>query len=331
MQPNFPLYVTRPNGEGQPPASTSNAVLAAYGMSSLALEYMGHTSQQRRSDCSRGRNWSSLEPPIHLYKYRPIIASDSESINRIRQMLVHGRIWVADPSSLNDLHDMRFKLELNTDPQIRRQWIKRNAHLLPKMSPARRIQEEQRLIRASLTKDVADYFTTDIEQNIGVFCASQDPRNEPMWAHYADDHRGICVQLDTSQDELFLLLNKVQYSSQFPTIRVPHLPNEATDHFVFKSSEWAYEREWRVVIPRNRFSIELRPPTVAGVILGARADQATRSAIEALNAERIELGHPAFKLYQAKQHKDRYGVRITKIESQLSAIEGQRPAPSPNP
>ena len=313
MRPDFWLPLTYPDGLDKPPVCTSNAVLQAFDMSSLASKYMQQSLQLRRQGVTRGRHWHSGESPIHLYKYRQVVAANLESVHRIRQLLVHGRIWVAEPSSLNDLHEMRFKLELDPDPHVRRAWIKRNVHLLPKMSPARRIQAQQRLMRSSLTKELEENFTSDMDSNMGVFSASQDPRNEPMWAHYAADHHGICVQLETTQDELFLLLNKVQYSTQFPVLRIPHSSIQGKAHFLFKSMEWAYEREWRVVIPRNCFSIELRPPSIAGVILGARSNQATREVVETLNAERVELGRPAFKIYQSKQHKDRYGVRITEV------------------
>lgn len=315
MQPDFSLSMTYPDGKDKPPICDSSAILSAFNMSALASEYIKRPLKWRRQAGTRGRNWAATEPPIHLYKYRQIVADDLQSIDRTRQLLVHGRIWFADPSSLNDLHDMRFKLELDPNLQVRRDWVKRNAHLLPQMSPAQRLQEQQRLMRVSLTPELEAAFTADMDANMGVFCASQDPRNEPMWAHYAADHQGICVQLDTSQDELSLLIKKVQYSTQFPILRIPHSSNEDQEHFLFKSTEWAYEREWRVVIPRNRLSVELRPPTIAGVILGPRSSEATRNAVEALNGERVKLGRPPFKIYQAAQHKDRYGVRITEIRA----------------
>lgn len=81
---------------------------------------MQQSLQLRRQGVTRGRHWHSGESPIHLYKYRQVVAANLESVHRIRQLLVHGRIWVAEPSSLNDLHEMRFKLELDPDPHVRR-------------------------------------------------------------------------------------------------------------------------------------------------------------------------------------------------------------------
>lgn len=315
MRPDFLVSMTYPDGKDKPPVCDSAAIFSGFNMSGVASEYMGKPLKWRRQAGTLGRNWVATETPIHLYKYRQIAADDPQSIDRNRQLLVHGRIWFSDSSSLNDLHDMRFKLVLDPNPKVRTDWVRQSAHLLPKMSPARRLQEQQRLIRASLTPELEEAFTADMDANIGVFCSSQDPRNEPMWAHYAADHHGICVQLDTSQDELFLLLKKVKYSTRFPVLRIPRSSNEDEEHFLFKSTEWAYEREWRVVIPRNRFSVELRPPTIKGVILGARSSEATRNAVEALNWERVELGRSPFKIYQAAQYKDRYGVRITEIRA----------------
>ena len=122
MQPDFSLSMTYPDGKDKPPVCDSSAILSAFNMSALASEYIKRPLKWRRQAGTRGRNWAATEPPIHLYKYRQIVADDLQSIDRTRQLLVHGRIWFADPSSLNDLHDMRFKLELDPNLQVRRDW-----------------------------------------------------------------------------------------------------------------------------------------------------------------------------------------------------------------
>ena len=222
---------------------------------------------------------------------------------------MHGRIWVAATDTLNDLHDMRFKMIESADPAARRDLIERNAHFLAMLSDEERLSVESRVMTSVMSPQDMQALQADIENNMGVFCASQDPRNEPMWAHYAADHQGYCVQMNTSEDEHFLLAEKVLYTTAFPTITLPRASTENfTKHYVFKSTAWAYEHEWRVVIPRNRFSIRLRPNAIASVILGAKATPSTRHAIEGFNTERIRNGTPPFQLYQATQQRNRFGM-----------------------
>lgn len=255
--------------------------------------------------------------PHFLYKYRhietdnPAPEARATIHKRAGDLLVRGRIWVAAATTLNDLHDMRFNVVQSKDPAEIDAWIERNHALLQRLSAGERAGIVQRLRRHKWTPQEIANFLAEMESTMGVFSASQDPRNEPMWAHYSADHRGYCVQFDTTQDGVFLLAQKARYSDVFPTITLPRDPtHDNTETYLHKSSAWAYEREWRLVTPQSEYAIQLRPEAVTGVILGVRATQNTRQAITLFNNERESAGLPRFRVYQAAQHRDRYGMRI---------------------
>ncbi|MCW5259222.1 DUF2971 domain-containing protein [Verminephrobacter eiseniae] len=313
MQPDFPLSLTYPDGSNKPPVCKSKDVLAAFNSASQGQDYMSQTKQWRSRQGGRGRQWETENIPIHLYKYRQLDPENGAQVEHARDILVRDRIWVAKPDSLNDLHELNFNLVKNPNPSRLREWAENGTRqLCPKLSSAERLRDIKNIIDVPITKPMIEGLREDMRRVGGVFCASQDPRNGPMWAHYADNHRGICIQYDTTEDELFLLTKKVQYTPQLPTMMAPSDPGKPPDYYRYKSAEWAYEREWRVMIFCNSgLSVTVRPSTISGVIFGVRANQATVKIVSELLAERVAWGKPAFKLYRTKPHDDRYGIAIT--------------------
>lgn len=321
MRPDFAIPLEYPNGPGTTPSCQSFEVCYALGVGDIAASFMQGTDRDRRADTLKGRRWDLGDGnlPLYLYKYRHLETDNPDEqakaalLERARDFLVRGKIWVAAAETLNDLHDMRFNVVQTNDPQVIEDWLNANAHLLRHMAPAKRIALTGVLRRRKMGPAEMAELQTALEKTMGVFCASQDPRNEPMWAHYAADHRGYCVQIDTTQDELFLLAEKAIYTATFPTITLPNANrHDQTAAYLSKSTAWSYEREWRVVVPQSNFAVRLRPNAIAGVILGARASTATREAIQAFNAERVQAGYRPFRVYQSRQHRDRFGMLISK-------------------
>jgi hypothetical protein len=281
-----------------------------------AVDYITSPLQERRKEAHKGRNWSGGDEraPLHIYKYRHL-ETESEKpeakdalIRRARDLLVHGLIWMSAPRQLNDPYDMRFRIRFGADRKV---LIRRHGHIFNHLPPHERMLCFESFRRNKPSAAYEMLIRSDLEKRMGVFCASQDPRNEPMWAHYGADHRGFCVQLRTIEDGFFLNLGKVKYTNTFPTIDIPTTTtNPPWAALRSKSVGWSYEREWRICFDQNDFAFKLRPKVISGVILGARASEATRAVICQFNDEREATGHPRFALFQATQHTDRYGMRI---------------------
>jgi len=288
------------------------------GNAQQAAEYITKPLQERRQEAHKGRNWSGGEEkaPLHIYKYRHL-ETESENpeakaalIRRARDLVVHGLIWMSAPRQLNDPYDMRFRVQFGDH---REELIRRQGHILNHLPPHERMLRFEIIRRNKPTAADEMAIRANLEGRLGVFCASQDPRNEPMWAHYGADHEGFCVQLRTIEDGIFLNLGKVNYTNTFPRIDIPMTTvNPPWLALKSKSVAWAYEREWRICFDQNDFAFKLRPKVISGVILGARASEATRAVIRQFNDEREAAGHPRFALFRATQHPDRYGMRIVR-------------------
>lgn len=321
MRPEFQIPEIFPNGPGTKPVCASADVSEALGHGQLAWEFMQIPLRERRVGSLKGRQWTQGGNflPHFFYKYRhletdnPAAEAKADILKRAGDLLVRGRIWIAGANTLNDLHDMRFNVVQSDDPAVINAWIERNQAFIQGLPVNQQEAMVQHLQQHRMSTGEIEAYQADLERNMGVFSASQDPRNEPMWAHYAADHHGYCVQLSTMEDGVFLLAEKAIYTEEFPTLTLPRAELEdVKQYYLHKSVAWAYEREWRIVTPKSNYAIQLQPDAVTGVILGARVTGATRSAIAQFNQEREAAGLPRFSVYQATQHRTRYGMQIVR-------------------
>lgn len=107
-----------------------------------------------------------------------------------------------------------------------------------------------------------------------------------MWSHYANGHRGICLELDPSAFSSNVSWWPVTYQEKRPIINLfrDHLEANQIASTV-KNSEWRYEDEWRLTLESKGttppFPVEITLPdgAIVGVILGARIDASDRQRV----------------------------------------------------
>lgn len=95
------------------------------------------------------------------------------------------------------------------------------------------------------------------DTKLGIFSLSKTYNDELLWAHYADSHRGFCIEYN-----LELLISKqqirhryfdVQYSNSIPNLNFSKiLEKEDPDTLIktilgYKSERWSYENELRII------------------------------------------------------------------------------------
>ena len=118
---------------------------------------------------------------------------------------------------------------------------------------------------------------------IGSFCEAYD--NELMWAHYADQFRGICIAYNF-RELLGELPDDVHFTRLYYTERIPVVgisrqepENLAKRVLSYKNHRWAYEREWRMFAPKGVVPYKTRK-SIRHVYLGYRAADEERKAVE---------------------------------------------------
>lgn len=167
------------------------------------------------------------------------------------------------------------------------------------------------------------------ENNVGILSLTTCPKNLLMWAHYANSHQGLVLEIDetheffnrrkSSADEL-RHLREVTYSTKRPSTSLSDMNFEL---FLVKSEDWAYEEEWRMllplaeaneVIPSKPHDIHLfKLPicSIKSVIFGHRATENTKSIVSTILAGENDKSH--IYLYQANIDDQEFKINFEKI------------------
>ncbi len=232
-----------------------------------------------------------------LYKYRyfneKLVSRDGfpdgEQIPQWHQVLYDGIIIPAAPETFNDPYDCDFLLEdgfLNSSAA--------RSMLIELLAERCAITSEEKIsIRNSdnlektlkevlwkhfrarsrgLTKKLMETSISTIQrvkELLRVACFSEINDSILMWSHYADNHKGFCIEYDLSDWDCSDHLKPVQYVNERHYIRSnfadnlsPNAGREIMDAALFKSAEWSYEKEWRLVMS----AVEIIKPKFKGTI-----------------------------------------------------------------
>lgn len=165
---------------------------------------------------------------------------------------------------------------------------------------------------------------------LGVLCLAEEPNINLMWAHYAASSSGFVIEFDAhheyfdgrrSEKDDLRHLRQVRYQEQRPSLALSEM--DAIQWMLVKSSDWAYEKEWRIfrALPEAQETLPGTPhpihlfgfphQAVKGVILGAKITPQAEACIrEVLNT------HPEYssvQLQRARIDPVRYALRIDSI------------------
>jgi hypothetical protein len=246
--------------------------------------------------------------PSHLYKYRSLrTKKDREHTSRI---LTHNEIYFAKLKEFNDPFDCNFHISVDGD------FITHKAKLIqlnPNMSEESIDIQTRKELQPENIKKREQTLNKDIRRingNVGIFSMSAKRDNLLMWSHYADYHKGICLEFRTTGGKLFGCdLSKVDYQKQYPSFSVyDDINPDWMRKFLFtKSEDWKYEEEWRIIY-RETGCQQFRPEDeeLSGVILGARISKRSKELV----LECLAQNNCKAKLYQARECKDRFALDI---------------------
>ncbi len=164
-----------------------------------------------------------------------------------------------------------------------------------------------------------------LDDEFGVFCLSEAADNLLMWAHYADNHRGVAIQFDTeskffSEDSLGSDLpsfRTVEYIMKRPILSHSNLRSPSL--LFRKSPEWSYEREWRYIrrlseahrvidsMPYPIHLFGLPEDSISGIVVGCRVLQQDRCRLfDSLSDSPIA----GATIFQARLHDEEYRLQI---------------------
>ena len=297
--------------------------------------------------------------PEYLYKYRKLKNRDSfykyDDKNNVvgfddcgLDALSKGKIWFSHLDYLNDPYENQGDYDPSSLFYNLNDYLKTmppNMPLKYKQMISRwksdGLSDEDIIARIEKLQPMEDMLFFDIprrmqevemeKQKIGILSLSNTKQNLLMWAYYADDHYGYCLEFSSKENHGIYCnglsynknIGKVLYDSKYytfadlnPYYHFDSLPNSEEKKLEFKkrlfchkSREWAHEGEWRLFIDiserkeNNNSTGALLPfpGKLTAIYCGARMSDA---AIEALK-DAVRKGNygymPKFKKAQLKK------------------------------
>lgn len=85
-------------------------------------------------------------------------------------------------------------------------------------------------------------------ENIGISCFSRKNDSILMWSHYAENHKGFCIEFHTNINTTGINPLDINYIKDFQNVNYYKNKKDALYHMLYsKSLEWEYEEELRLI------------------------------------------------------------------------------------
>lgn len=252
--------------------------------------------------------------PEKFYKYRSM---RGDAVHWVERIVLQNELYFAPALDFNDPFDLRPSLSFEASDETRlNDFLRLLRERMPELSPAQMEAKARELLAAAFSpanfnETVAatrGQLTEVLTEKVGVLCLSSKRDDILMWSHYADSHCGICLEFDKACP-LMAEAQQVIYSE----LRSPI--NRYTDDYASmaekalqtKSAHWKYEAEWRSLrLDEGPGAVKFRPEHLTGVIIGARASQAT---IDTVNEWTLARPTP-WTVYRASVSNDLFALEI---------------------
>jgi hypothetical protein len=163
--------------------------------------------------------------------------------------------------------------------------------------------------RSYLEMQMREFLT---EQDCTLFVCSMSERRDSgaMWAHYAENQRGLVFGISSVVQRLVTdkscSRKQISYSAVRPQIAFPIVDNEALLSAIYtKCEDWSYQKEWRLL--RNKAEpILLQHSEVEEIVIGAAADPKVKEL--AVSYKRLGV-----RVFQAYPHPAEHRVAAKKL------------------
>ncbi|MBV6506432.1 MAG: hypothetical protein ILNGONEN_02009 [Syntrophorhabdaceae bacterium] len=261
----------------------------------------------------------------YLYRYHKFYDSEDEEKKFAKKLFLNKEMKVFPFTDMNDPFEgsVKYQVGAKTDIEFRNLYNK----LLKKRFPHLTDHDIQQQIEGLLAVHKSYGLDQLIEKfkeeqfreytDKGIICLTTDPKSILMWSHYADNHRGYCLQFNTKS--VFARAQKISYLPHPPEVDVYTTTSEKwyKGYLLMKFKTWKYESEYRLVVKhtsktdKDVFYI-FNEKDLSGVIWGCRMSSIHRQQI----TEWLKTweDNKDVKLYEAVPNKDEYTVDIVPVK-----------------
>ncbi len=225
-----------------------------------------------------------------FYKYSSLLAS--EHVERLRVIIQEHELCLPSLDQLNDPADGRPRLAPLSEEQMSSFLCNKLAQRNPHMSPAE-LEKERAIIfynvklhgTEAINRTLTESLHSELE-GYRVYSMSKRHDNLNLWAKYAGDHTGYCLEF-VNEGPLFDTARDVMYED-FLRMDVNNLAHLNGFWFFCKRPEWSNEEEVRLVLPRgNGLKVKFDPRWLKRLILGKSVSEQNEQVIRAWARQRV--------------------------------------------
>lgn len=279
------------------------------------------------------------EIPDKLYKYMPWQWVDSEGGKRnyTKELIENSQFYLSLLDDFNDPFDG--KIYVSHEKKIDIVELIRKSKLHPKIKIIEKIDvlreeaknnDEKRHILDELEMEISNEGNEKISKELqDAFrrkakgtCFTTDNRNILMWAHYANAHKGVCLEFQNlccENIDLGTAMEKITYSDKYPVMNIKDFfttlkenddlwVDVARSMYLRKFDAWAYEDEYRLLNPTGEHTfVPFSSENLTGIIFGCRMDDKDK---ESIIAELPVVYKPFIKFYEARENLKKYQLDI---------------------
>lgn len=203
---------------------------------------MTGTQEERIQACVDVGYYYMCYAPSSLYKYYSDKPRNLEAVK-------NNKMWYSAPCDFNDVFDC--DLAINS-----KEILNGVLQMVPDKRGIRVGSQVWKQLNGSVNQQIktfqADY--EGLRTKMGIACLSEADNSLLMWAHYANNHRGMCVEYELLEFNSRLGFSPVPiiYSDErvsvhnFETLE-RDIQGKFIESLTSKSADWSYEREWRII------------------------------------------------------------------------------------
>ena len=268
--------------------------------------------------------------PEYFYKYKYI---DETHLDYSCRIFTDNELYFSKVDDFNDPFDCRYCCKLDGSEADLAEY---HDKIQRKHYPSRN-EQERRLETSQWLKDIkAPGYKEKIQQDLrktmvsmwAVYSLSAVPDGILMWAHYANGHRGFCLQFLNDTNNPFCAKRPpddpdpeaeshpnlspfpVTYSDNYPTANFNSDDETLVRKALLtKAAQWSYEKEWRMLDLNGPGPRKFPPQFLTGVIFGCEMSDVHKGMIR----EWCKGRWPPVRHYEARRAADTYALKIVPV------------------
>jgi hypothetical protein len=207
----------------------------------------------------------------HFYKYK-----SADNLERLKPLILDHLLYIPSVAQLNDPADCRPKLAPLTDEEMVAFMFRGYIQSHPTI-PLDELARQEPIIRYNVQKHGLEWCMRESSallnaqlESFRVYSLSKRFDNLSIWAKYAADHTGYCLEFENKGPLFTEHVFEVIYGQSAPFSLIDSEKRDAR-FLVYKKPDWSNEEEVRLIRARGSGpEVTIEPHWLTRIILGER-------------------------------------------------------------